>query len=128
MEGVRVSHDSEKPAQLNALAFTQGRDIYLGPNQEKHLPHEAWHVVQQQQQGRVQATRQLKGMGLNDDAALEREADEMGARAARWQGEVSAPLPPAKAPSTVAVQRMVGNALKKGDEVRILDGKYQGPF
>ena len=27
----------------------RARDIHLGPGQEKHLPHEAWHVVQQKQ-------------------------------------------------------------------------------
>ena len=41
-------------------AYTQGSDIHLGPGQEQHLPHEAWHVVQQKQ-GRVTATTQMKG-------------------------------------------------------------------
>lgn len=78
---VRVHRNSAEPARVNAHAFAQGRDIHLGPGQEQHLPHEAWHVVQQRQ-GRVRATRQLKpGAGVNDDPALEREADIMGARA-----------------------------------------------
>ncbi len=81
MSGVRVHRSSSKPAALQAHAYAQGSDIHLGPGQEKHLPHEAWHVVQQAQ-GRVSATRQTKGIGINDDSALEREADEMGARAA----------------------------------------------
>jgi hypothetical protein len=81
MAGVRVHHNSSGPAALRALAYTQGNDIHLGPGQARHLPHEAWHVVQQRQ-GRVAATRQLKsGVALNDDAGLEREADVMGARA-----------------------------------------------
>ena len=37
---------------LGALAYAQGGDVHLGPGQEQHVPHEAWHVVQQQQ-GRV---------------------------------------------------------------------------
>ncbi|HAP63088.1 MAG TPA: hypothetical protein DCR93_27510, partial [Cytophagales bacterium] len=46
-----------------------------------HLPHEAWHVVQQKQD-RVKPTLQMKGrVSINDDAGLEREADIMGARA-----------------------------------------------
>jgi hypothetical protein len=82
MDQVRVHRNSAQPAQLNAHAFAQGTDIHLGPGQEKHLPHEAWHVVQQAQ-GRVRPTRtQFKGVAINDDAALEREADTMGARAA----------------------------------------------
>jgi hypothetical protein len=45
------------------------------------LPHEAWHLVQQAQ-GRVRPTMQMKGgVPVNDDAALEREADVMGERA-----------------------------------------------
>lgn len=75
---VRVHRDSSKPAQLNALAYTQGNDIYLGPGQERHLPHEAWHAVQQKQ-GRVKPTGTISGMPLNDSQALEKEADMMGA-------------------------------------------------
>nr|WP_295076409.1 DUF4157 domain-containing protein [uncultured Roseateles sp.] len=77
---VKVHRNSAKPAQLNALAYAQGQDIHLGPGQEQHLPHEAWHLVQQAQ-GRVSSTRQLKGTNINDDVALEREADQMGERA-----------------------------------------------
>lgn len=80
MSGVRVHRNSDKPAQLNALAYAQGNQIHLGPMQEQHLPHEAWHVVQQRQ-GRVRATMQMAGVGVNDDVGLEREADLMGARA-----------------------------------------------
>src|SRR6185503_18518282 len=55
LSDVRVHANSDKPAQLNALAYAQGNDIHLGPGQERSLPHEAWHVVQQRQ-GRVQPT------------------------------------------------------------------------
>ncbi|GGH69175.1 hypothetical protein HNQ91_002757 [Filimonas zeae] len=81
MDNVRVHYNSDKPAQLNALAYAQGSDIHMGPGQEQHLPHEAWHVVQQMQ-GRVQPTIQEKGVGINDDVSLESEADVMGAKAA----------------------------------------------
>jgi hypothetical protein len=81
MDHVRVHYNSAQPAQLNAHAFAQGSDIHVAPGQERHLPHEAWHVVQQAQ-GRVRPTMQLKaGVAVNDDAGLEREADVMGARA-----------------------------------------------
>ncbi len=80
MSAVRVHENSPKPAQLNALAYAQGSDIHLSPGQAQHLPHEAWHVVQQRQ-GRVQATTQLEGTPVNDDDRLEREADAMGAKA-----------------------------------------------
>ncbi|MGD0720203.1 MAG: DUF4157 domain-containing protein [Roseiarcus sp.] len=80
MDDVRVHRNSPRPAQLEALAYAQGTDIHLAPGQERHLPHEAWHVVQQKQ-GRVAPTLQVNGVAVNDDAALEREADAMGAEA-----------------------------------------------
>jgi hypothetical protein len=85
LSDVRVHNDSPKPTQLNALAYAQGNDIHLGPGQEKHLPHEAWHVVQQRQ-GRVRPTVQMAGVQVNDDEGLEREADVMGERAVGGKG------------------------------------------
>lgn len=82
LDDVKVHYNSQKPARLQAHAYAQGTDIHLGPGQERHLPHEAWHVVQQRQ-GRVQPTMQLKGEAINDSGELEREADEMGAKAMR---------------------------------------------
>lgn len=81
MDDVKVHYNSDKPAQLNAHAYAQGADIHLASGQEKHLPHEAWHVVQQKQ-GRVKPTLQMKGkININDDQDLESEADTMGAKA-----------------------------------------------
>ena len=81
MDDVNVHFNSSQPAQLTALAYTQGSDIHVAPGQERHLPHEAWHVVQQAQ-GRVKPTMQMKdGVPVNDDEGLEREADVMGAKA-----------------------------------------------
>jgi len=80
LSAVRVHYNSTKPAQLNALAYAQGHDIEVAPGQERHLPHEGWHLIQQMQ-GRVQPTSQVKSVSLNDDVALEREADLMGAKA-----------------------------------------------
>jgi len=81
MDNVKVHYNSSQPAQLNAIAYAQDTDIHVAPGQEKHLPHEAWHVVQQAQ-GRVQPTMQMKaGVPVNDDKELEYEADVMGGRA-----------------------------------------------
>ena len=78
---VKVHKNSNKPAQLNAHAYAQGSDIHLASGQEKHLAHEAWHVVQQKQ-GRVKPTIQMKGeVNINDDVGLENEADVMGEKA-----------------------------------------------
>lgn len=108
MAGVRVHRNSDRPAQLQALAYTQGTDIHLAPGQDRHLPHEAWHVVQQMQ-GRVAATRQLQaGVPLNDDTGLEREADVMGSRAADYSTTTALPAQApvqAVAAGTAVVQR-----------------------
>ena len=72
---VRVHYNSHKPAELGALAYTMGNQIYVGPGQEKYLPHELGHVVQQKQ-GRVAITKRERGKPINDDVALEREADK----------------------------------------------------
>lgn len=80
MDDVRVHYGSSKPAGLGALAYAKGRDIHLAPGQERHLPHEAWHVVQQKQ-GRVRAAYQLQGGDANSNAALEHEASVMGSKA-----------------------------------------------
>jgi len=78
MDDVKVHRNSDKPAQLQAHAYAQGTDIHLGPGQEKHLPHELGHVVQQKQ-GRVKPTMQMKGkINVNDDPGLEKEADVIG--------------------------------------------------
>lgn len=80
LDDVRVHFGSAKPAQLQAHAFTKGSEIHVAPGQERHLAHEAWHVVQQKQ-GRVRATMQMKGLEINEDPALEQEADAMDERA-----------------------------------------------
>ena len=80
MDDVRVHYNSDKPATVQALAYTQGTDIHVAPGQERHLPHEAWHVAQQMA-GRVEPTTEVGGMPVNDNADLEHEADVMGAKA-----------------------------------------------
>jgi hypothetical protein len=83
LSDVKVNYNSSQPAQLNAHAYAQGSQIHIAPGQEKHLPHEAWHVVQQKQ-GRVKPTGEIKGnIKINDNPALENEADRMGAVASK---------------------------------------------
>lgn len=74
-DDVRVHYNSDKPAQLQALAYTQGTQVYVGPGQERHLKHELGHVVQQKQ-GRVKATGEINNILINSDSMLEHEADK----------------------------------------------------
>jgi hypothetical protein len=90
MDHVQVHYNSSQPAQLNALAYAQGSSIYVGPGQERHLPHEAWHLVQQAQ-GRVRPTMQVNdGVPVNDDKGLEHEADTMGMKAVQMMADPKA--------------------------------------
>ncbi|HZX26429.1 MAG TPA: DUF4157 domain-containing protein, partial [Telluria sp.] len=105
MDHVAVHYNSSRPAQLRAHAYAQGDQIHVGPGQEKHLPHEAWHVVQQAQ-GRVRPTLQMHGgVPLNDHAHLEREADAMGAKAMQMKGGDGGPLKQIGASGNAPVQR-----------------------
>ncbi len=89
LDDVRVHYRSSKPGALGALAYAQGTDIHVAPGQEQHLPHEAWHVVQQIQ-GRVSSDGQRGGVPLNTDSALEGEAERMAERL-RWMGDRQSP-------------------------------------
>ncbi|MCH2023366.1 MAG: DUF4157 domain-containing protein [Saprospiraceae bacterium] len=80
LDDVKVHYNSDKPEQLNAHAYAQGTDIHLAPKQEKHLPHELGHVVQQKD-GIVKPTTQVNGANVNDDKSLEKGADTLGAQA-----------------------------------------------
>ena len=80
MSDVKVHYNSSKPEQMQAHAYTQGTDIHISSGQERHLPHEAWHVAQQKQ-GRVKPTMQMNGTAINDDPGLEKEADRMSVKA-----------------------------------------------
>lgn len=90
---VRI-HQGPEAQAMGALAYTQGSSIHFAPGQydpgsqrgQELLGHELAHVVQQSE-GRVQATAQAKGQAINDDASLEREADQLGAAAASFGHE-----------------------------------------
>ena len=82
-------HEGSEAASVGALAYTERNHIHFAPGQFKPdtlpgqalLGHELTHVVQQRQ-GRVQPTNQINGLPVNDDPALEKEADRRGLKAA----------------------------------------------
>lgn len=129
LHDVQVHQASSLPARYGALAITQGKTIHLAPGQDQHLAHEAWHVVQQRQ-GRVAATlpAQVGLAPVNDDAALEAEADVMGKRALQAMpasiAGMSVPTALQAAPQAQAahgtVQRFMPT-VRKGLDWRIAD-------
>ncbi|MFN7911620.1 MAG: DUF4157 domain-containing protein [Bacteroidota bacterium] len=87
MDDIKVHYNSSKPTQLSAHAYAQGNQIHIAPGQQKHLAHEAWHVVQQKQ-GRVKPTKQLKSsVARNDDIILEKESDVIGSNLLKLKAE-----------------------------------------
>lgn len=112
MDDVRVHYNSDRPAQLNAHAYAQGTDIHVASGQEKHLPHEAWHVAQQKQ-GRVKPTMQMKGnVNINDDVALENEADVMGAKALQMKTDSTSHGKGCGCPACCPVQRVTAKTVQ----------------
>jgi hypothetical protein len=87
---VKVHPNSSKAPEVGALAYTQGNEVHFAPGQfrpetsagQELLGHELVHVVQQRE-GRVQPTTEVAGMPVNDNPALEKEADDIGRRAAK---------------------------------------------
>jgi Domain of unknown function (DUF4157) len=85
---VRV-HQDGNAERVGALAYTRGNDVHVArgrfdPNSSRGaalIGHELAHVVQQRA-GRV-AVPQGTGAPINGDPALEKEADRLGAAAAR---------------------------------------------
>lgn len=86
---VRVHQGPQAPA-IGALAYTQGTDIHFAPGQydpdsqrgQELLGHELAHVVQQSD-GRVRASTQAGELAIQEEPALEQEADALGRMAAR---------------------------------------------
>jgi hypothetical protein len=77
LSGVKVFRGSPEPEKYDALAYASQGSIHLAAGQDRHLPHEAWHLAQQAQK-RVEADSALGDVRLNTDPGLEREADRMG--------------------------------------------------
>jgi hypothetical protein len=122
MDGVTVHRDSPRPAQMNALAFAHGAEIHLGPGQERHLPHEAWHVVQQMQ-GRARPSLEARGVQYGLDAGLEREADVMGERAAA--SVLTAPAGLARMRAVPVVQAKTQQQIARHGSFDIASARYR---
>jgi hypothetical protein len=122
MDDVHVHYHASQPAQLQASAYTQGTDIYVGSGQEKHLAHEAWHVAQQKQ-GRVKPALQMKGMGLNHDFQLEQEADAFSAHYAQYTGLI--PMPIVAVPSSAVTHATAQFKIEKEENIKFLEELLQ---
>jgi hypothetical protein len=127
MNDVKVHFNSPMPAWLNALAYAQGTDIHIATGQEKYLPHEAWHVVQQKQ-GRVKPTMQLKQkVAVNDDKRLEQEADMKGNEAASQRPTANSRIagPSITHHEESVLQRRIISGDKQADKTPVIKSALQ---
>ncbi len=116
---VNIHPNSQQAQEVGALAYTQGNDVHFAPGQfdpnshkgQSLIGHELAHVVQQRQ-GRVQATTQAKGLPVNDDQGLEKEADVIGEKAA-MAANVSAPAQKKEADGGVIGQKQTAGNVKQ---------------
>jgi hypothetical protein len=87
-----IHTNSSAAKNIGALAYTKGSDVHFAPGQfnpstqkgQELIGHELAHVVQQRQGG-VKPTVQKKGIAVNNDKTLEKEADDVGAKASRGE-------------------------------------------
>jgi hypothetical protein len=90
--GVGIHQNDTSASDIGAKAYTKGENIHFAPgyyNPESQkgqelLGHELTHVVQQRQ-GLVSETKQSRGVSVNDSPTLEKEADDLGKKAANNQ-------------------------------------------
>lgn len=95
LSDVRIHRSSSLPHRFDADALARGNEIHVGSGADHLIAHELWHVVQQRQ-GRVRATTVTHDHAVNDDDALEREADVMAVRARAAPVSAVAPLEDAR--------------------------------
>lgn len=130
---VNIHENSSSATKAGALAYAQGNDIHFAPGQfnpetssgQELLGHELTHIVQQRQ-GRVKPNAEVGGMPVNNDRGLEKEADDMGRKAASGQAPVTqAKAPPQGKEKEEAIQRKTA---EPGPELNSQALKTENPF
>ncbi len=108
---VTIHENSKEATAMNALAFAKGNDIHFAPGKfqpatregQTLIGHELKHV-EQQAQGKVKANNSANGKAINDDPALEKEADDFGQKFAS-NNEVGTGVFSGNSTSTKPIQR-----------------------
>ena len=126
LSDVNVHRNSSKPQDVGAHAYAQGNDIHLGAGQEKHLAHEAAHIVQQRE-GRVKPTKNVNGLPVNDSESLENDADAMGAKALQMKASPSQLQPSAKTPPSGKTAQLQNAPAQLWGETRMIPIEVLAP-
>lgn len=115
---VRVHANSTYARTIGALAYTRGNDIHFAPGKynpetrqgQELLGHELAHRFQNGQE-RVRPTTQIKGLPVNDNPGLEKQANCLGRRAAHFTPSASEQVGMALHPSPVSSSPVIQLAL-----------------
>lgn len=121
-DDVRVHYNSDKPAQLQALAYTQGTQVYVGPGQERHLPHELGHVVQQKHEN-IKADTVYNGVPINTSQYLEHLANSNLINYRVKENNISK-YPRYISTSVIQLQPQKGGTKKRGTKKRDTFDEY----
>jgi hypothetical protein len=128
LSAVRVGVDPAVEA-MGARAVASGIEVVFAPRAyhpetpagEQLIAHEVAHLTQQAQR-KVTPTRVVGGMAINDDAALERDADDLGARAVRGEAPSDAGAAPAPSAGSGPLQGFFDDLGKLGELASSLVG------
>ena len=74
LSDVNIHYNVPQPSEFQSLAYTYGKDIYLGSGQESALSHELYHVIQQKQ-GIVPVQGYIDNLPYNQSNQLEQMAE-----------------------------------------------------
>jgi hypothetical protein len=116
LDDVTVHYNSSKPAEVGADAYAEGTDVYIGPGQEEHLPHELWHVIQQKQ-GKVKATTKVNGKNVDDRESMEDDATKEGGKALKMKKQDKDSSEEVLDTSPLNGSKTVQRKIKIGDDV-----------
>lgn len=105
LDDVKVYYNSDLPDQHDALAYTEGTNVYIATGQEKHLMHELWHVIQYKQ-GRVKATSKVNKKPLDNREQMEHEAETIPTKVLQHPIDSTATIEEVSNPPTKVIQRI----------------------
>lgn len=112
-----VFHGSSLTKDLSAEGLTLGGDMHLKAGASKHTyGHEVRHLEVKQLKGEPQTTRMVNNTPVNDDPALEQDADREGAKYAQVMGTSKE--------RNVPVQRKAGGNYTNNAPVQFSLGTY----
>lgn len=77
---VRANYNSDKPAKLDTLAYTNGNQVGISPGQKRYSAYDLRNAMQQKLNAVRASVRYEGNEAINTDVELERQSDVSGVR------------------------------------------------